>query len=479
MIDYFFSGNKYIRVSRGETGPGAVDAGYPAPISNWGWGSFGANGIDAALYSGSKCYFFSGKEYIRVTRGVTGPGTVDPGYPAPISNWGWGAFGANGIDAALWSGSVCYFFSGKEYIRVTRGDTGPGTVDEGYPAPISNWKWGSFGANGIDAALYSGPKCYFFAGKEYIRVSRADQGPGIMDPGYPAPISNWGWGSFGANGIKGALYSGGPLVPPPPITGLVSNHNYFLEENGNPLLGLSATVNIDVDFISAANAWSMQLNAYSKSGASTGVQQYVVYTSPNSTQLVARIDNWSDSITEILRLDVNLAQLPGTTLPAGYAIKIALNNDSSGNVTGATYTVTDNHGHTLGNKTINIVGQTLRNGQTATEANLAPINAFQYNIGGDYGGSRATLTSGAGTIDYQASKTMNVLNTAPYYIDDPTAGTVENANLVFGPLPATSNNPITQSFQATTGGSEIAEQNEKLLMQKTGWRGRALPPPEK
>jgi len=238
-------------------------------------------------------------------------------------------------------------------------------------------------------------------------------------------------------------------------------------------------VNIDEDFISSANAWSMQLNAYSKAGASTGVQQYVVYTSPGSTQLVARIDNWSDSITEILRLDVNLANLPSTTLPAGYAIKIALNNDSAGNVTGATYTVTDNHGHTLGNKTINIVGQTLRNGQTATAANLAPINAFQYNIGGDYGGSRANLTSGAGTIDYQASKTMNVLNTAPYYIDDPTAGTVENANLVFGPLPATSNNPITQSFQATTGGSEIAEANEKLLVQKTGWRGRALPPPER
>ena len=31
------------------------DTGYPRTISlNWGWGSFGANGIDAALYSGSK-----------------------------------------------------------------------------------------------------------------------------------------------------------------------------------------------------------------------------------------------------------------------------------------------------------------------------------------------------------------------------------------------------------------------------------------
>jgi hypothetical protein len=44
--------------------------------------------IDEALFSGSKCYFFAGSQYIQVTRGDTGPGTVDPGYPAPIANWG-------------------------------------------------------------------------------------------------------------------------------------------------------------------------------------------------------------------------------------------------------------------------------------------------------------------------------------------------------------------------------------------------------
>ena len=91
MKDYFFSGNQYIRVTRGDTGPGVVDAGYPRTISpNWGWGSFGANGIDAALYSGSKCYFFAGGEYIRATRGVTGPGTIDPGYPARLHPTGVG-----------------------------------------------------------------------------------------------------------------------------------------------------------------------------------------------------------------------------------------------------------------------------------------------------------------------------------------------------------------------------------------------------
>lgn len=62
------------------------------------------------------------------------------------------------IDAALYSGSESYFLHGSRYLRVTRGDTGPGTVDSGYPAPISNWRWpGGFGAAGIDAALYSDP----------------------------------------------------------------------------------------------------------------------------------------------------------------------------------------------------------------------------------------------------------------------------------------------------------------------------------
>ena len=154
--------------------------------------------LNASLFSGSKCYFFAGNRYIRVTRGDTGPGTVDAGYPANISNWGWGSFGKKGIDASLYSGSKCYFFSGDQYIRVTRGDTGPGTVDAGYPKNISNWGWGSFGKKGIDASLYSGSKCYFFSGNQYIRVTRGDTGPGTVDPGYPNSIAaTWGWpGAF-------------------------------------------------------------------------------------------------------------------------------------------------------------------------------------------------------------------------------------------------------------------------------------------
>jgi hypothetical protein len=454
MHDYFFSGDQYIRMTRVDTGPGTVDPGYPAPISNWGWGEFGRDGIDAALYSGSKCYFFAGAEYIRVTRGETGPGAVDPGYPAPISNWGWGQFGRDGIDAALWSGSKCYFFAGREYIRVTRGETGPGTVDPGYPAPISNWNWGHFGDKGIDAALYSGSVCYFFDGGNYVRVHRGGTGAGLLDRGYPAPISNWGWGEFGKGGIDTALYSGGPLVAPPPATGLVSNHNYFLERGGQPLIEASVTIDFDADFTSEANGFSIQLNGYSAVGDLDAAQQILVFATPGSSEVVARIENWINTSTELINIEQNLAQLPSSTVPAGYSVKIQVTNDATGNVTGATFTMADELGAEIGSTTISILGHPLSTtNQPATTADLAPMTAFQLNIGGDFGGSRADLTSAIGTVTYEASTPMSAVNAPPLSFIDLSYSTVESANLTFGPLPESANAEVSHYFAMTTDGS--------------------------
>jgi hypothetical protein len=245
----------------------------------------------------------------------------------------------------------------------------------------------------------------------------------------------------------------GPAAVAAPTGGLVSNSNYFLENGGNPLTGVVATINFSVDFASSANAYSFQLNAYAAPGtANTAeVQQFVVYASPSSSQLVARIDTWDSAVNELNRIDTNLATLPSATIPAGYAISMALTytNDGTGTVTGANYKVTDNDGNTVGTASIAIVGQTLRTtGKPATAANLAPINCFQYNIGGDYGGSRATLTSAAGTVVYQADKALGVVNAEPAYagLD---AGTVENANLIFGPMANVAEEAVSQSFVAT------------------------------
>ena len=492
MFDYFFSGTEYIRVSREDTGPGSINAGYPAPIGNWNFGAFGANGIDAALYSGSKCYFFKGSQYIRVTRGTTGPGTIDPGYPAPISNWNWGAFGANGIDAALYSGQKCYFFKGNEYIRVTRGETGPGTVDAGYPKPISVWGWGAFGASGIDGALYSGEKCYFFKGNQYIRVTRSDYYPGTVDPGYPAPISNWNWGAFGANGIKAPLYSGGPFAAVPAVlnnvAGLTSNNNYYLAAGGPALTGVTATMVFDVEFESSANGYSFQLNGYSTEGnnITTEWQQFVIYNEPGQDQLWARIETWKGTqlSDELNRIDVPLTTLSGGKIPMGYSMSMALITDSSNNVTGANFVVTNQHGQQVATQTLTIVGQILRTtGKPATSANLAPLAAFTFNVGGDGGGTSANLTSALGTITYTANNALTAVDAEPSYTDF-NDNTAEEANIAYGRLPQSANNLVTQSFYQIAAASQpqarVRRKGRHMLpprdKQSMGRHGHSLQP---
>ncbi|WP_280299158.1 hemopexin repeat-containing protein [Nocardia abscessus] len=200
---YFFCGDQYIRVYRpGDTGAGLLDGG-PSNISAWRWPEpFGRDGIDAAFRSGTKTYFFRGNQYIRVTRGATGRGTVDPGYPGNISEWRWpGTFGRNtceglsspGIDAAFRDGPLIYFFTGARYIIVDRpGDTGRGTLVNG-PSNMDTANGGQWIGDGVDAAFRSGEKIYFFFGDEYVRLTSIDPGFGVVDEGYPRNVAGWGW----------------------------------------------------------------------------------------------------------------------------------------------------------------------------------------------------------------------------------------------------------------------------------------------
>jgi Hemopexin len=459
MIDYFFSGKEYIRVTRGVSGAGTKDAGYPAPISNWGWGSFGANGIDAALYSGSKCYFFSGKEYIRVTRDVSGAGTKDPDYPAPISNWGWKNFGANGIDAAMRCDDKCYFFSGTQYIRVTRGETGAGTIDAGFPKPISNWGWGDFGKHGIDAALYSGSKCYFFKDNQFIRVTRGKTGAGTVDPGYPKPISNWGWGSFGANGIKAAFYSGGNLATIPP-DGLESYSNYLLS-NCNHISGLSVLINID-EAMNGEIGFGFQLNAYSASYEDAdGAQQYVIMLDSEGV-LWGWVENWTfiGDIVVNYKLQITSFNTPG--LPAGTSLRIDLENDSSDRITAANFKAFDKSGKSLGSVKITLKGLENDDGKIVTDADLAPITVFQLNIVGPYDSLTASISSGFGTIVCTANENMTARATLPSCVDDQYQ-TGEQANTAYGKMQAAPDTQLAQYFETTSGNFPPAIHHAKFL----------------
>jgi hypothetical protein len=203
----------------------------------------------------------------------------------------------------------------------------------------------------------------------------------------------------------------------------------------------------------------------------------VIYARPGSTQLVARIVTWNGTALddELNRIDVPLANLPSSIIPAGYTFGIHLGSDSSngpGTIHEVGYTASSGNG-----TGIPIVGQTLRTtGQPATVANLAPIAAFQFNIGGDYGGNTATLAGGWGTIAFRANDGFTRLHVAA---NEPTEtdfndGTAENANLIFGALPGTPGF-IRQWFQATT---DSAPKKRAIVPPADGRPRHFLPPPD-
>jgi hypothetical protein len=459
MPCYFFSGSHYIRVTRAYTGPGTVDAGYPKPIADWGWGNFGKNGIDAALYSGPVDYFFSGNQYIRVHRGNTGPGTVDAGYPKNISEWGWGSFGQHGISAALWSDTACYFFSGNQYIRVRRADEGAGTVDSGYPMPISEWGWGQFGKNGIDAALNSGPVDYFFSGEQYIRVRRGDIGPGSVDPGYPAPISNWGWKEFGVHGIRPALFSGFDFTNPASLPAdLASNSNYVMSASGSDLTGVTITVDFTNDMVVKSNGpplphlgsvsgFTLQLNCYSPGKDVDAWQQYVIGF--DGSNLYGQINNWraSSVTTPLINQIYGLTSVSGNKVPIFYKLRIGLLNDAHHNVTGVTFEVRDDNGQVVGSHT-----QTLIDIGGVSSSDIAPMVAYQVVLVGPGNGESATLSSGAGTILHQCQQAIAPGSGEPSD-SEVTWGTAETANSTYARLSATPGIYFAQGFGVDTSGS--------------------------
>jgi hypothetical protein len=353
-----------------------------------------------------------------------------------------------------------YFFSGNEYIRVTRGETGPGTVDPGYPAAISNWGWGAFGAHGIDAALYSGSKCYFFSGNQYIRVTRGETGAGTVDPGYPAPISNWGWGAFGARGIKAALSSLGAYASPPSSLG--SNSNYFLTNCDN-ITGLTVDIYID-DAMTSDIGFGFQLNAYSAThDDADAAQQYVLMF--DGTSLWGWVDNWTSSNTEVVNDREVVTTFHNNAIPAGTRLQIALADDSSDRVTAATFTAWDHTGRQLGSLTLALKSLKKDNGQAVTDADLAPINAFQLDLVGPYNGKSANLTGGQGTFTYTANVDLGVANTEPPCVDWDYS-TLEQANSSYSEIQSAIHSQHYQYFVRSAvgvGAARVARVGHKLV----------------
>jgi hypothetical protein len=113
-------------------------------------------------------------------------------------------------------------------------------------------------------------------------------------------------------------------------------------------------------------------------------------------------------------------------------------------IAGATYTVTDNHGSVRADVTKIL---TCISGVNPA-ADLSPITAFQLNVVGPDNGGISVLSSGAGTIVYEASSPLIVLQNRPSCVAG-GATTCEMANSVYGLLPTGASNTFTQTFDIT------------------------------
>jgi hypothetical protein len=251
---------------------------------------------------------------------------------------------------------------------------------------------------------------------------------------------------------------------PPPKAGLGSNHNYYLYNDGRPILGLVVELKFTKDVVCDDLGFHVQLNANSpnESNIHTNWQQYVMGFRPKvpgglpEPHVGCSIEYFAKPYSfNTHNHRANLVGLPGPrTLPAGARFIIRMEYDGN-NVSGAKFTYVEREGKNHHDWTLAVPPPGLmptgggpppnphEAQRVATEWVRTPIVAFQVDIVGMSGGDHANMKSGAGTITYTASEPMSVVNKKP---DSKGSNTAETANSVYGLLPTGWNKTFVQTF---------------------------------
>lgn len=251
----------------------------------------------------------------------------------------------------------------------------------------------------------------------------------------------------GQTAIQG-IRTGQDMAPTPP-QGLGSNGNYVFWGLGEIIKDLSITINITED-IAGSVGFGFQLNAYSPKGNIAAWQQYILAINDAPLDDVAiGVDNWPVNGPNLINNGFpELHALLGGVLPAGYKLVIALLNDAGGKVSGVTYEVFDNDHTLLASRTVDLLDLTLvRGGSRVMPQFLAPIIAFELNLVGPANGLYTELSSGAGTITYEASYLLEALPGVPANAET-GAGTAETASSLYGLVPLGARRGFHQSFSA-------------------------------
>ena len=232
---------------------------------------------------------------------------------------------------------------------------------------------------------------------------------------------------------------------------LGGNHNYKIASNCTPLKHLKVTINVTQDIIAgvASVPINFQLNVWSLATKSLepkiDFQQYMLGVSlntnygnrPNHPYVNAAVQNFSKNPGgRLLNAGQKILTLPGVgaTLPHGYTLTIALQNDRSGRVTGATFSAAG-HGKRRSWKL------DLKDISTFKPGDSAAIVGFELNLVG------SPFTSGAGTITYTASTPMTASTEEPSCVES-HSHTAETTNSIYGQLPPGPSESFTQTFQA-------------------------------
>ena len=248
-----------------------------------------------------------------------------------------------------------------------------------------------------------------------------------------------------------------------PGSGLGSNSNYLLDSACNSLTDVAVTIVVTEDIVLQSNSqpqqgssslsgFTFQLNCYSPKNETSAWQQYVIGL--YGSEIRCQINNWQSLKVYLINQANNLAALPSAKIPAGYQLRITLQNDSHGNITGASFSVADAQGGDVGNSST-----VLTSISGVTSADLSPIIAFEVNLVGPGNSESAVLSSGAGSIVYEASSILSVLSATPSCAEVGYV-TAETANSFYGAMTAGPSNIFSQSFTTSTGTPMIRKEGK-------------------
>jgi hypothetical protein len=252
-----------------------------------------------------------------------------------------------------------------------------------------------------------------------------------------------------------------PLVPgntgqdmaPMPSDGLGSDSNYILSSDCQPITALSVTIEITKEIASSVGV-GFQLNCYTTKEEKSAWQQYILSYAPST--FGGQVDNWTTT-HELTNSGIQyFCSFLGPNIPVGAVLVIALVFDpTTYKVTGVNFSV-DLPGkgqekkpislYALYNETRIDAEGALVLGTKLQLSDMSPIVAFEVLfVGTD--GNTTQLSSGAGTITYNASPALTALGEFPACVEyDEQSG--EKANSVYGLLPLGSSQIFTQTFAA-------------------------------